>query len=404
MDRHILLLKYLSDLHNSYSQTSTRPDNIFQSFESFFVSLSSTNIENVSKELSQKTGGYVATDLSVLIRELQFQLLSKKAISHIDHDYESLSLYEKIVKNENFHEIFEEFSLKNEEKSGENLREFFLVRVIESLMKIVLPSCLRGVSINIPQNLTLNDVIGNHDAKKELVKVVSSVCDLKMRQKLLDFGLIKSLNSYPALGGILLYGLPGNSKTFLTKCLASFYNLPLLTLNCAQLFSMYVGESEKELRNVFVQARQAAPCILFLDEIDTLVGTNNNGGSGGVESRVMSTLLNELDGVGSTSASANGVIIIGATNRIDTLDAALIRKGRFYKCIEVKSPEGEEQVNLIKYFCRKFKILTQDNEKEVLEELQSKLFAGISGAQIESICKEMAISRLSSLIQETALA
>lgn len=408
MDRNILLNKYLKDLHQYYVEKNKNfsiSNNIFESFEAFFISLTEQNIENISKELSQKTGGYVATDLSVLIREFQFQLLSKKSVNIQKNYNENDLLFEKIKENINLYDIYKEVLLKYDVKFDDNdsSYQFFFVKVIESLMKIVLPSCLRGISINIPQNLTLNDVIGNDIAKKELVKVISSVCDLNMRKKLLNFGLIKSLNSYPSLGGILLYGLPGNSKTFLTKCIASTYNLPLLTLNCAQLFSMYVGESERELRNVFIQARQAAPCILFLDEIDTLVGTNTTNGSGGVESRVMSTLLNELDGVGSNSASANGVIIIGATNRIDTLDAALIRKGRFYKCIEIKSPEGIDQINLIKYFCSKFKIINEKNreeEEEIINIIKNKLTPGISGAQIENLCKELALEKLNNIIKE----
>lgn len=149
--------------------------------------------------------------------------------------------------------------------------------------------------------------------------------------------------------GILLYGPPGCSKTTLVKVIASSANVAFLSINGAQLYSPFVGDSEKIVRTTFQKARASAPSIIFLDETEAIVGKRNmgNGGSSGgdsVQERVLSTLLNEMDGV----ESAESVLVVGATNRPDMLDAALMRPGRFDQAIYVPPPDQSARYDILK--------------------------------------------------------
>jgi SpoVK/Ycf46/Vps4 family AAA+-type ATPase len=141
-----------------------------------------------------------------------------------------------------------------------------------------------------------------------------------------------------------LFGPPGCAKTSAIHCACSQARLPLLATSPSALFSAFVGESEAQLRHIFATARRAAPCVIFIDEIDTLVGsrglgeagTGGSDDSGGVKGRVLSTLLNEMDGVGIAEggASGAGVVVVGATNRPWAVDAALMRPG-------IRPPDNE---------------------------------------------------------------
>ena len=174
---------------------------------------------------------------------------------------------------------------------------------------------------------------------------------------------------------------------------ASAHRLPLITLSSADVYSVYVGDAEATIRRSFRIARQSSPCILFMDELDAIV--TNRGGYGGiegntssVEARVMATLLTEMDGI---DGGNDGVVVIGATNRIECIDAALIRKGRFHHVLEVKPPSSHERLELIQYFSRKFQLplvvqQTLEGRTMLLEEA--------SGADIEGLCREAAMELL----------
>ncbi|KNC53723.1 uncharacterized protein AMSG_01433 [Thecamonas trahens ATCC 50062] len=131
--------------------------------------------------------------------------------------------------------------------------------------------------------------------------------------------------------GVLLHGPPGTGKTSLVRALSTALSLSFFVISGAALYSSYLGEAEAYIRRVFAQARRALPSLVFIDEVDTLVGSRSSGGSDLVQERVLSTLLNELDGVG---VDSSGVLVVGATNRLDKLDDALVRPGRLGLHIE----------------------------------------------------------------------
>ncbi|KAL7318373.1 hypothetical protein PS15m_004600 [Mucor circinelloides] len=204
------------------------------------------------------------------------------------------------------------------------------------------PSMQRGFQVQVDK-MKWDDVGGLEDVKKKLKQAV-------------EWPLLYK-DSFSRLGlkpprGILLYGPPGCSKTTLVKVIASSANVAFLSINGAQLYSPFVGDSEKVVRTTFQKARASAPAIIFLDETEAIVGKRNmgNGGSNGdsVQERVLSTLLNEMDGV----ESADSVLVVGATNRPDMLDAALMRPGRFDQSVYVPPPDEAARFEILKIHTR----------------------------------------------------
>jgi len=209
-----------------------------------------------------------------------------------------------------------------------------------------------------------------------------------MREKVLKFGL-------KSPGGALLYGPPGNAKTRVVMAAAAHHNLPVISLSAADVYSPYVGDAEAEIRKAFRIARQACPCVLFIDELDALVtNRDTSGGNFDAESRVLATFLTEMDGI---DGKGNGVIVIGATNRLDSIDAAMIRKGRFYQLLNVPSPSLEDQIKILHFFARKSSLSSENIEKII-----PLLKDGISGAEIENLVKEESMKIMKDIINNSS--
>ncbi|XP_076659143.1 peroxisomal biogenesis factor 6 [Halictus rubicundus] len=181
--------------------------------------------------------------------------------------------------------------------------------------------------------------------------------------------------------GLLLYGPPGTGKTLLAKAVATEYQLHFLSIKGPEVLNMYVGQSEKNIRQVFERARSAAPCIIFFDELDSLApNRGRSGDSGGVMDRVVSQLLAEMDGLD----GANNIFIIGATNRPDLIDPALLRPGRFDKLLYVGiHSDRDAQLKVLEALTRKFKL--RENGEE-LAQLIDQLPAHTTGADLYSVC------------------
>ena len=176
-----------------------------------------------------------------------------------------------------------------------------------------------------------SDIGGLEEAKKSIIATIET----PLKYPLL-FSKDKKRRS-----GVLLYGPPGTGKTLLAKAIATEFKMNFLSVKGPELINMYVGESERNVREVFAKARGASPCIVFFDELDSLAPARGSGGdSGGVMDRVVSQFLAELDGV--QSSGKESIFVVGATNRPDLIDSALLRPGRFdcLQYIGISSAQG----------------------------------------------------------------
>lgn len=228
---------------------------------------------------------------------------------------------------------------------------------------------------NSTNRVTFNDVAGLSEAKTEVEEIVQ---------------FLKNPQAYTELGaripkGALLVGPPGTGKTLLAKAVAGEANVPFFSLSGSDFVEMFVGVGASRVRDLFRQAKEKAPCIVFIDEIDAVGrarGKNPNMGSNDERENTLNQLLTEMDGFGANS----GVIILAATNRVDILDKALLRAGRFDRQIYVELPELNDRVEIFKVHLRKIKM-----DESVDLELLARQTPGFSGADIANVCNEAAL-------------
>ena len=224
-------------------------------------------------------------------------------------------------------------------------------------------------------NVTFKDVAGLAEAKVEIEEIVE---------------FLKNPQRYTELGakipkGALLVGPPGTGKTLLAKAVAGEANVPFLSMSGSDFVEMFVGVGAARVRDLFKQAKDKAPCIVFIDEIDAVGrarGKNPNMGSNDERENTLNAMLTEMDGFGSN----NGVIILAATNRADMLDKALLRPGRFDRQIYVDLPELTDRMEIFNVHLRNIKV----NSKLDVEQL-ARQTQGFSGADIANVCNEAAL-------------
>lgn len=226
-----------------------------------------------------------------------------------------------------------------------------------------------------------DDVGGLEHAKRELLDVVRLPLE---RPELFASGVRQR-------SGVLMYGPPGVGKTLLAKAVATECGLSFLSVKGPELLNMYVGESERNVRDVFDKAREASPCIIFFDELDALAP--NRGGGGGVMDRVVAQLLAELDGM----QSNNQLFVIGATNRPDLLDAALLRPGRFDRLVYLGVPATrDEQCRILRAITRKFTIANDCDFPKLLHTAPTNL----TGADFYALCADAFLVAVAELVGE----
>jgi cell division protease FtsH len=224
-------------------------------------------------------------------------------------------------------------------------------------------------------NVTFNDVAGLAEAKEELQEIVDF---LKTPKKYTDLGA-----KIPK--GALLVGPPGTGKTLLAKAIAGEANVPFFSLSGSDFVEMFVGVGASRVRDLFKQAKEKAPSIIFIDEIDAIGrarGRSVSMGANDERENTLNQLLTEMDGFGTNS----GVILIGATNRADVLDRALLRPGRFDRQIFVDMPDLNEREEILKVHLKPLKLDTTVNV-----EFLAKQTPGFSGADLANICNEAAL-------------
>ena len=306
--------------------------------------------EDVSlAKLADITHGFVGADLQALCREAAMLCL-RKVIPEIDFDAANIS-YE---------------TLMNLKVSMGHFIEAF---------KEVEPSALREVFVEIP-NVRWEDVGGLETVKQQIREAVEwplKYPDMFKHAKI------------TAPKGILLYGVPGTGKTLMAKAVANETKVNFISVKGPALMSKYVGESERGIRDMFKKAKQAAPCIIFFDELDVIASKRGEGGDSHVTERVIGQFLTEMDGI----EELKGVLVLAATNRMDQIDPALLRAGRFDYLIEIPIPDEDGRLMI-------FQVHTRDKPLE--KGIDLKIFAqdtgGMTGADIELICKKAALTAI----------
>lgn len=236
----------------------------------------------------------------------------------------------------------------------------------EDALKDVMPSAMREVYLETP-DVKWTDIGGLEGVKKELQEAVEWP---------LKYPDLYDKIGYTMPKGIMLYGPSGTGKTLLAKAVATESEANFISVRGPELLSKWVGESERGIREVFRRARQASPCVIFFDEVDALAPTRGLGGDSMVTERVVSQLLTELDGV----QSLQGVVVLAATNRIDIVDAALLRAGRFDKLIQIPLPDKPARKEILKIHTKGVPIAKDVDLDRVVE-----MTEGFSGADMASL-------------------
>jgi transitional endoplasmic reticulum ATPase len=241
----------------------------------------------------------------------------------------------------------------------------------EDCLTEIQPSALREISVEVPDT-RWEDVGGLDEVKALLAEAV--LWPIQHRELFAAAGVRPSR-------GIVLHGGPGLGKTLLARAVAGETEANFIAIKGPQLVSMWSGESERAVREVFRKARLAAPAIIFFDEIDALAPERGGGTSNQVSERVVAQLLTELDGI----EELKGVFVLAATNRLDRVDPALLRPGRFDSLIELVAPGKQERLAILNVHARRMPLAADVDLKAIAAQGD-----GLSGADLEAICREAA--------------
>ena len=302
------------------------------------------------KKLSEMSHGYTGADQAALCRETAMKAL-RRYLPQINLEEERIppSVLEKMeVKMEDFMDAYKE----------------------------VTPTAMREVYIEVP-TVHWDDIGGLEVVKQELKEAVEWP--------------IKSPEIFERLGikppkGILLYGPPGCGKTLLARAVATESEANFITIKGPEVFSKWVGESEKAIREVFRKARMAAPSVIFFDELDSLVPRRGLGfGDSGVSERVISQLLTEMDGI----VALEDIVVIAATNRPDIVDPAVLRPGRFDRLIYVPEPDEKSRLQIFKIYTKNMPLAKDVGLSQLVA-----IAKNYSGADIEALCREAGMHAL----------
>ena len=298
------------------------------------------NLERVAKE----THGHVGADLAALCTEAALQCIREK-MGVIDMEDETIDA-----------EVLNSMAVTNDHFSD--------------ALGTSTASALRETIVEVP-NVSWKDIGGLESVKRELQETVQY--PVEHPEKFEKFGMSPSR-------GVLFYGPPGCGKTLLAKAIANECQANFISIKGPELLTMWFGESEANVRDVFDKARQSAPCVLFFDELDSIAIQRGNGigDAGGAADRVLNQLLTEMDGL----SSKKTIFVIGATNRPDIIDPALLRPGRLDQLIYIPLPDESSRLQIFKACLRKSPV-----SKDVDLTALAKLTGGFSGADITEICQ-----------------
>jgi transitional endoplasmic reticulum ATPase len=301
-------------------------------------------------EIAARTHGFVGADISALAKEAAMAVLRR---------------------------ILPKLKLDEETEIPRKILEDLIItkKDFSEALKSVRPSAMREVLVETP-NIKWTNVGGIEPAKQELREAVE--WPLKFPKSFENMGI-----NPPR--GVLLYGAPGTGKTLLAKAVANEAEANFIQVKGPSLLSMWVGKSEEGVRKIFERARQVAPCIIFFDEIDALASKRGYETGTKVTERVLNQLLAEMDGIEDLS----NVIVIGATNRPDMLDSALMRPGRFDRIVYVNTPDKDGRLEILKIHTKNMPLDKDVNLSAIAEETQ-----GYTGADLQSLVREAAMLAL----------
>ncbi|MFW5902578.1 MAG: CDC48 family AAA ATPase [archaeon] len=300
-------------------------------------------------QMAKRTHGFVGSDLEALAREAAMKTL-RRLFPKIDLEEDQVPI-----------EILENLKVKKKD--------------FEEAFKEVQPSAMREVFVEKP-NVSWSDIGGLEETKEKIKELIE--WPIKYPEKFRELGI-------ETPKGIFLYGPPGTGKTMLAKAVANETEANFILINGPELLNKYVGESEKSVREIFQKARQSAPCIIFFDEIDSIAPKRGKYQGSHVTESVVNQLLTEIDGL----EELKDVMIIGATNRPDIVDPALLRPGRFNKMIETQAPDEEARKKILKVHTKNMPI----EEDVELDEIASQT-KNYSGADLAAIVQEAGINAL----------
>lgn len=309
--------------------------------------------EKGMREIADMTHGFVGADISSLCKEAAMhaiRLILPKI--NIEEEIPPEIMEKIVVTREDFHD-----ALRNIE-----------------------PSALREVFVEVPA-VRWADIGGLESVKQELIEAVE--WPLKYPEA------FEAINTRPPKG-VLLFGPPGTGKTLLAKAIATESEANFISIKGPELLSKYVGESERAIRETFRKARQAAPTIIFFDEIDSIVPVRGAAFDTGVTERVVSQILTELDGL----EELKNVVVVAATNRPDMVDPALLRPGRFDRFIFIRPPDLNEREMIFDIHLKGKPLSTEVDVGKLAERAD-----GYVGADIEAICREAALLALRDAIK-----
>lgn len=298
-------------------------------------------------ELADITHGFTGADIAALCREAAMNAL-RRFLPKIDIEKEVVPA-----------EVLEQLKVSRED--------------FAEALTYVQPSALREVIMEIP-NVTWNMVGGLEDVKQQLKEAVEWPIKYP--------GVFKRLGIRPPRG-ILLYGPPGVGKTLLAKAVATESQANFISVKGPEVLSKWVGESEKAIREIFRRAREAAPCIIFFDELDSIAPRRGLHTDSGVTDRLVNQLLTEMDGM----MTLKEVVVIGATNRPDILDPALLRPGRFDRIIYVPPPDRAARLEILKIHTREMPLAPDVDLNQL-----AAITEGYTGADLEAVCREAALT------------
>jgi transitional endoplasmic reticulum ATPase len=315
-----------------------------------------------------------------LTEDVNLESIAKVTHGFVGADLEALS---KEAAMRSLRRILPEINLEQPKIPVEILNKIKITKQdFDEALRDVQPSAMREVLVQRP-NVGWEDIGGLQQVKEELAEAIE--------WPLKHANLFAEANVEPPKG-ILLYGPPGTGKTMIAKAVAATSEANFISIKGPELISKWVGESEKGVREVFRKARQAAPCVIFFDELDAVAP--RRGGSEGdahVTERLLSQMLTELDGL----EDLKGVVVIGATNRPDIIDEALLRPGRFDRILEVPAPDKEARKHIFQIHTKK-KPLESDVNLDKLVEMTE----GMTGADIAALVNAAAMTAIKEYVRQ----